>query len=705
MIAVIAEKPSVGKDIACVLGATNSKKGSMEGNGYMVTWAFGHLITLAMPEDYRKEKYRRQDLPILPEPFKLIPRKVKGKYGYDTDPSAKAQLKVISDIFRQCDHIIVATDAGREGELIFRHIYNYLKCNKPFSRLWISSLTDCAIREGLAKIKDGKEYDNLYLVAEARSKADWMAGINTSRALSFCTGDMNNSLGRVQTPTLAMICRRYIEHTNFKPVPYRELLINIAGTPSFYLRADKQYFDLEEAENIYSLIKGQSPATVIKAIKKEVSEEPPLLHDLASLQKEANIRFGYSADKTLSAAQKLYEQKYITYPRTGSRYIPDDVFSTIPSLLKDITADPYYEKFASQLLSTGKFNKKSVDASKVTDHHAILITGNIPHEAGRTEENVYRLVITRFFQSFMPACKKDVTTINADCAGILFTASGTVIKKPGWQMVQEEGEPDAKYNKEEDQLFPAINEADILTILNHNQTGKKTKAKPLYTEATLLTALETAGKDLEDEQARKILKGIGIGTPATRAAIIETLISRGYIEREKKNIVPTSKGAELYKAVKDMRIADVDMTASWETAILQIEENPDSYETFLQSMKIHTRQMTDEILNLKIETTEKEASPFLCPRCKQGRMVFLPAIIRCNDPQCKHIIYRKKSEVILSDKQFSYLLRTGNTGLIKGFKNKMGKPFDAAVVIDPDGNLKFDFSDNYKKNDVKRKKT
>ena len=705
MIAIIAEKPSVGKDIARVLGANESKKGYMEGGGYIVTWAFGHLVTLALPEDYRKEKYRSEELPVLPDPFLLKIRKTKTKNGYGTDPVAQNQLKTIGEVFKKCDRIIVACDAGREGELIFRFIYHYLKCDKPFSRLWISSLTDAAIREGLANLKDGKQYDSLYLAAEARSKADWMVGINASRALGFCLGDNNNSLGRVQTPTLAMICKRYNEHINFKPEPYWELFINTGTSDeSFPVKAVEPYSGKAEADKAFELLRSQKEAKVIKVENKQVTEQPPLLHDLASLQKAANIKYGYSAETTLSAAQRLYEKKCITYPRTGSRYIPDDVFDTVPSLLESLLTNPFYSTYASGLLSSGKLNDKSVDAAKVTDHHAILITGILPDDSlGKTDINIHMLIADRCLESFMPPCVKDTTVVDIDCAGILFRTKGYVIKEQGWRIFPGTQEDAGNKEQEENRKLPVLKEGDILEAGNCNLVQKKTTSKPLYTEASLLTAMETCAKELEDDTSRRAIKDTGIGTPATRAAIIETLLSREYIERQKKKIVPTAKGMEIYKAVKGMRIADVEMTANWEQAIAKIEQTPDYYDSFLQGMKVYARQMTAEILSMDIQKTEKEESSFTCPKCKSGRFIFYPKVVKCNNRDCGHIIYRRKSEVTLTDKQLADLLNRGRTALIKGFKSKLGQPFDACLVLDGDCNLKFDFSAN-NKNDGKAKK-
>lgn len=706
MIVILAEKPSVGKDIARVLGITQSKKGYIERNGYVVTWAFGHLISLAMPEDYREEKYTKDDLPILPEPFSLIPRKVKREKGYQIDETAFEQLKLIGNLFNECDRIIVATDAGREGELIFRFIYNYHNCKKPFSRLWINSLTDNAIRDGFNNLKDGKEFDGLFLAAEARSKADWLVGINTSRALSYCTGDNNNSLGRVQTPTLSMICKRYSEHTNFKPQPFWELLIKIQSENDIYLTGTTHYFDLPEAEKVFNHLKLQPTTLVTKIEKKETVEQPPLLHDLASLQKTANTKYEYSADRTLSIAQKLYEHKLITYPRTGSRYIPEDVFETIPSLLESLRTNPDFSRQV-EILSGTDLNKKSVNAGKVTDHHGLLLTGIIPDMLNKEEKNIFDLIAFRTIEAFAEPCIKDTTTIAFDCGGIDFRAKGWTMVEKGWRSVCSDATPEGTEDnhKEENQLLPHLNEGDVIPVLHHNMRQKKTKPKPLYTEATLLTAMETAGKELEDEVSKNILKDIGIGTPATRASIIETLLSRGYIIREKKNLRPTPKGLEIYKAVKNMRISDVEMTSSWELAIHKIEEQSEYYETFLQGMRIHAGQMTEEILSLHLDKDQYLESPYLCPKCKLGKMVFYPKIVRCNNTACKHILYRNKNEKILNDNQLGELLRKGKSGLVKGFISKLGKPFDACLKFDDTYKIIFDFSNNNKNGNGKRKKT
>ncbi|WP_249177997.1 DNA topoisomerase, partial [Porphyromonas levii] len=362
---IIAEKPSVARDIARIVGASQKQDGYIEGNGYLVTWAIGHLITLAMPEVYGFKEYRADVLPILPNPHQLIVRQVRKDKEYHDDPSALKQLKAIRHCFTEADQIIVATDAGREGELIFRHIYSYLGCQKPFQRLWISSLTDKAIHEGLSHLKPGSQYDNLYLSAKARSEADWCVGINASRALSIARRG-GYSLGRVQTPTLAMICSRYLANRTFQSVPYWKLSTSI-NHPDLTLQANslEQYDNEAEAERMLAQLRSHGSLTVTKVTRKVTETPPPLLYDLTALQKEANSRHGFSADKTLSIAQSLYEKKVTTYPRTGSRYISEDVFEEVPKLIA---------KVRKQTLPI-PLNRQSVDDSKVTDHHAIIPTG------------------------------------------------------------------------------------------------------------------------------------------------------------------------------------------------------------------------------------------------------------------------------------------------------------------------------------------
>ena len=401
MKVIIAEKPSVAREIARVVRVTNRKEGYIEGSNYTVTWALGHLITAAMPEAYGFKGFHKENLPILPPVFTLIPRQVKSGKGYKADPSAVAQLKVIEKLFKAAESIIVATDAGREGELIFRFIYEYLGIAKPFERLWISSLTDKAIREGLSNLKSGAEYDNLYYAARARSEADWLVGINATQAVSIAAGYGTYSLGRVQTPTLCMVCSRFWEHKKFTPQPFWQLSLSVKdGDESFRFSSPERYFNKEEATALYEKLKAASQITIETIVRKEAKQEPPLLYDLTTLQKEANSRHRYSAEQTLTLAQKLYERGYITYPRTGSRYISEDVFEEIPALIAFLHDLPVWGIHTRNL---SVLNARSVNGKKVTDHHALLITGKKPIDVFGEEAVIYNMIIGRMLEAFSPS--------------------------------------------------------------------------------------------------------------------------------------------------------------------------------------------------------------------------------------------------------------------------------------------------------------
>lgn len=682
MIAIIAEKPSVARDIARVLEVTEKKEGYIQGNGYMITWAYGHLVSLALPEDYGFSNSIGQ-LPLIPDPFKLIPRKVKSKNGYRTDSNANKQLKVIKSVFSKCEKIIVATDAGREGELIFRYIYKYLKCRKPFSRLWISSLTDTAVKEGFSKLKEGSDYDNLFLAAEARSKADWLLGINASRALALSSGNGNHSLGRVQTPTLALICKRYNENTGFTPQPFWQAVMHVKKQETVFLVKDKDtYFSQQEAEEFYKKLKEYTQVKVSTVQSKETKQQAPLLHDLTSLQKIANIRFGYSADKTLTLAQSLYERKFITYPRTGSRHIPEDVFEQIPGLINSLFEHKNLGSSA-RILSIMKLNKNCVDAKKVTDHHALLITGEQPRKLSEEETCVYDLIAGRMLEAFSKPCLKNVTDIEVCCDDIVFTAKGWTIKEKGWKQVFDSlQDEDEKEDSTENQLLPLLEEGEYLPVESHNLIRKSTKPKPLYTEAGLLSAMESAGKDIQDKNLKKVLKDCGIGTPATRAAIIETLFTRGYIDRHNKNLVPTKKGIALYNAVKLMRIADAELTASWEEGLLLIESKPEYCNSFMGGIIVHTKQAVSEIISVIQAENSAMETAYVCPKCRLGKVTVYKEVAKCNYSQCRFIIYRDICSKMLSDQEVNDLLLKGKTSLLKGFRNKKGREFEAYIVLD-----------------------
>jgi DNA topoisomerase-3 len=691
--AIIAEKPSVAREIAAIVGASHKEDGFLSGNNYMVTWALGHLVQPAMPEDYGFSGFVKENLPIIPETFILKPRQIRDGKEYKPDAGALKQLKVIKHVFDSCDKIIVATDAGREGELIFRYIYNHLNCRKPFERLWISSLTDKAIKDGLQNLKNGNEYDNLYYAAKSRSEADWLVGINASQALSIAAGRGVFSLGRVQTPTLAMICRRFLENKNFTPVPFWQIRVQTekANIP-FSVISREKYGSKDMANAIFQKLQGKS-LQVESVDKKEVNQEPPLLYDLTALQKEANQKHGFSADKTLSIAQKLYESKAISYPRTGSRYISADVFDEIPELINTLKTHPRFGGYAAKM-DTQILNIRCVDAAKVTDHHALLITGNTPKDLSGEEQTIYEMVAGRMLEAFSKKCVKDATTIVCLCADTLFEAKGAVIKQAGWRAVFNE-----KEETEEDGALPEVMQGETLSILKSELLEKQTKPKPLHTEASLLSEMETAGKMVENEVERAAMKESGIGTPATRAAIIETLFARNYIVREKKSLVPTEKGLTVYETVKDKRIADVALTGSWENTLAQIERGEMQPETFKKTIEIYTGQITAELLGAKIEVSDSNAC--LCPKCKTAQIRFYPKVAKCSDPNCGLVVFRTISEKELTDKQVLELLTKGKTAIVKGFKSKGGKVFDAALKFDENYKVIFEFSE--KKGNFKKK--
>jgi DNA topoisomerase-3 len=591
MKVIIAEKPSVGREIARVFGANTKKDGYIEGKGYTFTWAFGHLLQLAAPQEYGYYGWSVQNLPMLPPKFKLAIRKVKSKDGVIDDPGVKKQLDIIKSLFDEATEIIVATDAGREGELIFRYIYYYLKCKKPFKRLWISSQTDEAIKEGFRNLKPGSDYDTLFNSAHCRSQSDWLVGMNATQALSLASGNKGVlSLGRVQTPTLAMICARYLENRDFKPETYYQVAIfPDKDGQKFKAISDKNFKSREEAQAVLDAVTTIANVTSVEA--KPRKEPPPLLHDLSSLQQEANKKKGFTADQTLSLLQTLYEGKLVTYPRTGSRYIGDDVFAQIPSLIEGLQQHPDFGKQAA-VLNGAKLSKRSVNAKKVTDHHAILPTGEKSWQLSADLQAVYDLVAGRMLEAFHSDCIKEITKISL-LSGNKFIASGTVIREAGWRAVFNDPEEDKK--DEDNAALPKVAQGEDLPIADKALVEKQTKPKPLYNEATLLKALETAGKEIEDEELREAMKAGGLGTPATRAAIIETLLSRKYILREKKNLVPTPTGLAVYEVVKGQRIAQAELTGSWEKRLEEIRSGA-SVSAFQEEIKAYTREITQELL-------------------------------------------------------------------------------------------------------------
>jgi DNA topoisomerase-3 len=547
---------------------------------------------------------------MLPAKFKLSIRKVKTKDGLVEDPGVRKQLDIIQALFDEATEIIVATDAGREGELIFRYIYYFLKCKKPFKRLWISSQTDEAIKEGFRNLKPGSDYDTLFNSAHCRSQSDWLVGMNATQALSISSGTRSVlSLGRVQTPTLAMICSRYLENRNFVPQLFYQVSIQVDKEGQVFRAVSAESFKTkEEAQVLLDQVKDVAAgfplgAHILSVEAKPRKEPPPLLHDLSSLQQEANKKHGFTADQTLNLLQNLYESKLVTYPRTGSRYIGDDVFAGVPALLDKFKDHAVFGKQASYLMGV-KLNKRSVNVKKVTDHHAVLPTGESPYNLSDDKQAIFDLVLGRMLEAFHQECIKEITKITVE-SGAKYVASGTVISSAGWRSVFND--PDEEKKEEENVTLPKVKEGEDLAIVDKTLLEKQTKPKPLYNEASLLKALETAGKEIDDEELRYAMKDSGLGTPATRAAIIETLLKRDYISREKKNLVPTPTGLAVYEVVKDHKIAQAELTGNWEKRLEEIRSGA-SVSDFQEEIKTYTRSITQELLKagagLKLKPVE-----------------------------------------------------------------------------------------------------
>ncbi|MCR5003388.1 MAG: DNA topoisomerase 3 [Bacteroidales bacterium] len=690
MIVIIAEKPSVARELAKIVGASVKKDGFIEGNGYAVTWAFGHLVQIFAPE--ADVAWRPENLPILPEQFYLNVGMTMKDGKKVPDDGYSHQLEIIKSLFDQAEYIINAGDAGREGELIQRYIYAYVGCTKPVKRLWISSLTDNAIREGLEQLHPSSEFDTLYAAGKARSEADWLVGINATRALSCMAGRGVHSLGRVQTPTLAMVCRRFIENRDFVPQAFWNIKVaSKKDEVGFKAMNKERYFDHDKLNADVEAIKAAGSMTVTKMEKTEKSVQPPFLYDLTSLQQDANKKLGLSAQETLDTAQALYEKKVLTYPRTGSRFIPDDVFATLPQLLQKQEGHPKYGSYARSLQGTS-LNRRSVDQTKVTDHHALLPTEVAPVALNANEQGIYDLVIARLLESISPKCEMLSTVAEFDSAGVVLAAKGNMIVKPGWRAVQGVVSSD---DEKDDQDLPTFVVGDVLPVLGIEETEGKTKPKPLHTEASLLDAMKHAGKEVEDEDLKDALKEVGIGTPATRAGEIETILRRGYITRKGKSLIPTDKGMTIYEAVKDKYIANVEMTGRWETSLAKIVDGKVSAKAFDESIRRYVTALTSEILSdeanraaLMYAAADEDA--IKCPKCG-GPMKIWENNVKCR--ACGLSVWKEVAHKKLSDSMMRKLLTTGRTQVLKGFKSKSGNTFDASLVVKDDFTIGFDFSE------------
>ncbi|TJZ50873.1 DNA topoisomerase III [Sphingobacterium olei] len=696
MKVVIAEKPSVARDLARVMGAKEVKDGYIAGNGYAFTYAFGHLVQLCTPQAYGYNTWSVSNLPIIPQQFRLEAKKIRKDGKQIDDAGAVKQLNTIKKLLDEAEEIIVATDAGREGELIFRNIYYYLGSKVPFKRLWISSQTDKAIKEGFAKLKAGTEYDSLYMSARSRSESDWLIGINATQAITLAAGNRGLlSLGRVQTPTLAMICSRYLENKDFKPQAFFKIQAGFEKDNIKFKATSDKIEKREVAAEAISKITVGSQAKVLKVEAKETKEQPPLLFDLTSLQQDANKKFGYSADQTLSIAQTLYEKKVITYPRTGSRYIGEDVFENIEELFQHLanTAEESIATISRNLIGA-KLNKRSVDDKKVTDHHALLVTEEKPGPMVKEQQNIYNMIAKRMVESFSEICLKDITTVTIDAYGVELIAKGTVIRQYGWRLSADQVElPDEDKNADdqdnENAQLPKLSSEELLEILTLELAERFTKARPIHTEASLLKAMETSGKEIEDDEMRQAMKDCGLGTPATRAATIETLFQRDYIKRDKKKLIPTEKGLTVYNLVKDRSISKVTLTGKWEQKLEEMRANKVSYDVFMKHIKDYTAKITKELLQLRISIAQEEVKPqqkgeIKCPKCQSGSILLYEKVAQCDHYArgCDFKIWRVLNGVLLEEKEMKNLLEKGKTSELKGVKTKEGNIVDAPLVFE-----------------------
>lgn len=583
-ILVIAEKPSVARDIAKVLKANQKGDGCLIGENHVVSWAVGHLVTLAEPEDY-DEKYKKWNFSTLP----ILPEEMKMKAIQQT----RSQLKVLHKWMNsaEIDSLICATDSGREGELIFRYIYEITNCKKPFERLWISSMTEEAIKEGFATLKDGREYDLLYTSAKCRSEADWLVGMNATRAYTL-RYDALLSIGRVQTPTLALIVNKQKEIDAFVAEDYFEVQADFGGYTGMWIDQE-EHTRIEKEETAKAIVQKVSgkQAVITKVEKEEKKTPPPLLYDLTELQRDCNKKFGFSAKKTLDIAQSLYEKrKMITYPRTDSRYLSDDMKGKVHNTLRRLNELEEYQPYTQPLSGNISFTKRIIDNSKVTDHHAIIPTDGKLRVDSLTEEEkkVFSLVAARFLAVFYPYYRYETTKVYAMAEQEQFLSKGTVVLEEGWQAVEKALVPATATKKkkkdEEEQKLPALTEGEQRKIEKAAVQKKKTKPPTPYTESSLLSAMENAGRFVEDEALKEQMKDSGLGTPATRAAIIERLLTVGYIVRKGKNLIPTEKGMKLIEVVP-IEMSSPQTTGKWEKGLSSISKGKMTEERFMASIR------------------------------------------------------------------------------------------------------------------------
>ena len=651
MIVCIAEKPSVARDIARILGATASRDGYMEGNGYQVTWTFGHLCELKEPNDYEQNwrYWTLAALPMIPRRFglKLIP-----------DRGIEKQFQTISQLYANADEIINCGDAGQEGELIQRWVMQMAKVKCPVKRLWISSMTDEAIKEGFANLKEEKQYNRLYLAGLSRAIGDWLLGMNCTRLYTLMYGQNHQvlSIGRVQTPTLALIVNRQKEIDNFKPEPY--WVLSTIYRDTLFTATSGKFTSEEEGKKAFALIDGK-PFVITSVQKKQGKEPPKQLYDLTSLQVDLNRKYGFSAEMSLNLIQGLYEKKLTTYPSDDTQYLSDDIYPKCPSILNGVSQymeagrKPYLDIIKTLAGFSKKLpkSKRVFDTSKVTDHHAIIPTGQVPNGLTDVEKKVYDLIARRFIAVFYPDCKFATTSVTGKVDKIEFKTSGKEILDPGWRAVytKEEQRQDDGKNAADDKLLPTFVKGESGPH-KPTLTKKMTVPPKHYTEASLLRAMETAGKLVDDEELSAAMKENGIGRPSSRAGIIETLFKRHYIRRERKNLVATPTGIQLIDTIHEKLLTSVELTGIWEKKLREIEQNKYDAATFINELKEQVTRIVSDILHensgqLIVDSEEKEAESEgkkgkadekkskakkgklkvkegdVCPKCGKGRIL------------------------------------------------------------------------------------
>ncbi len=709
---VIAEKPSVGRDLAAALPGRFAKNDAyLESDDYVITWAVGHLVELAQPEDYdeRFKKWRMADLPIVPDAFKLKPR----------DAKAKKQLSVIHKLLKRDDveRVINACDSGREGELIFAYIWETAGVSKPVERLWISSMTRQAIREGFERLRPGEQLESLQEAARSRSEADWLVGMNATRAATIrgraWVGGVV-SLGRVQTPTLAIIVRREREIQAFVPEPYWLVHASFeaptrAGYAGLWFEGDETRLkDAKRADEIVGKVSGKE-GEVASVERKEQSEAAPLLYDLTSLQRDANRRFGFSAQRTLRAAQSLYEdKKAITYPRTSSRYLSGDMVPQLKPTAGTLVPVKDYTEAARFVLSLEKLPlARVVNDARVEDHHAIIPT-DIEHALDTftpDERRVFDLVARRFLAVFHPPARYARTTVVTAVEGERFRTRGKVTLDPGWRRVYgldlEEAAARPRDEDAEGGELPRLVQGMTVRCVEAESEAKETKPPPRYTEATLLSAMETAGKLIDDEELREAMKERGLGTPATRAEIIETLIRREYVERAGKDLQPTPKGLQVISMLERHPLTSAELTGDWEKRLADIEHGAHARSEFMREIETFTRATVEEIAALDREKLRPERVELgLCPRCgaetgevirENARAYGCTSWKSREEPGCGFVIWKRVAGRTLTPEIARQLIEEGRTReVLSGFRSRAGKSFRARLVLN-DGKVEFEF--------------